>query len=211
MSRPVHPICRIGVWLAALLGLGGATLAGCGKPAPAASQAGTCLSSLTTPAPSSATSATPSTPMVGGGSASTVLPDAPIECLDGSGSVRLSSVTIPMVVNLWATSCAACKQEMPAVEAFHRAAAGRVAVVGVDNLDPRSFGTSYVSDNGLTYPMLYDPDSKLASALGRHVLPLTLFVRPGGRLMYVYFGTDPLDTTRIADLTARYLGVRVDS
>ena len=184
------------VALALLAAVGG--LVACSKPA-ATTTAGTCLSALTTPGP---------TPTVDG-PAGAPLPNQAIDCLDSSGAVKLSAVTVPMVVNLWATSCAACKEELPAMEAFHRAAAGKVAVVGVDNLDPRSFGTSYVAGNGLTYPMLYDPSSKLAAALGRHVLPLTLFVRPGGQLAYVYLSTQPLDIRKIADLAERYLGVQV--
>lgn len=138
------------------------------------------------------------------------VPDVRLACFDGSGSVRLDGLDRPAVVSLWASWCRPCRAELPVVEAFAQSAGGRVAVIGVDTGDTRTGGSSMVADLGLGYPMLFDPDFLLSHAVGRNVLPVTLFVKPGGTLAYVYSDSEPLDRHKLADLTEQYLGVRVD-
>jgi peroxiredoxin len=98
---------------------------------------------------------------------------------------------------------------MPVMQAFAQAAAGKVGVVGVDTRDPASYGSAYVADHKLTYPMLSDPDAKLSAALGANYLPVTLFIQADGGLAHVYVNSKPLDQKTLADLVNRYLGVRV--
>jgi thiol-disulfide isomerase/thioredoxin len=173
-----------------------AALAGCGNPSPP-TRAGNCLGAIAGVAPTPAMKAT--TPA-----------GVPIGCFDGSGPVRLAQLTVPTVVNLWAGWCGPCREELPEVEAFATAATGKVGVVGVDSLDTKTSGASVISERKLTYPMLFDPDLALGHAVSQTSLPVTLFVRPGGEVAYLYRSQTPLDRHKLADLAARYLGVRVD-
>jgi thiol-disulfide isomerase/thioredoxin len=137
-----------------------------------------------------------------------VVPDVTLGCLSGSGSVRLDTLTGPLVVNLWASWCEPCRTELPAVQSFAVKASGRVAVLGVDTGDDRAKGSSLLQDLKITYPSLYDDQQRLLSALGRQALPLTMFITTTGRLAYVYNST-PLDEPALANLVTRYLGVTV--
>lgn len=175
-------------------------MGGCASSDAAAAKIGACLRPVASAAPS---------PSTFGGPQASPAPDVSLECLDGSGPARLMKTGAPLVVNLWATYCAPCQAEMPAMQAFANAAAGQVGVVGVDERDPASYGSSFVADHHVTYPMLSDPDAKLSAALGRNSLPLTLFVHADGGLAYIYVSPDPLDKRTLADLVERYLGVRV--
>jgi thiol-disulfide isomerase/thioredoxin len=101
-----------------------------------------------------------------------------------------------------------CHEELPHLEAFARAAGGSVSVIGVDTADTRSAAASVVSDLGLTFPMLFDPDQRLYAASAGAGLPATLFIA-GGRIRYVYERGTPLDRATLDGLAARYLGVTV--
>jgi hypothetical protein len=65
--------------------------------------------------------------------------------------------------------------------------------------------------------MLEDRDKQFSVALsqvvGRSVanaLPATLFVAPGGRVVYTYQG-EALDDRKIVELTATHLGIEVNA
>jgi thiol-disulfide isomerase/thioredoxin len=130
-----------------------------------------------------------------------------LPCFDGSGEVRLAALGRPAVVNLWASWCAPCRDELPQVEGYYRKAGGSVVVIGVITDTARSAAQSIVTDLGLTFPMLYDREKKLLRATGLTTLPATVFIEAGGRVAYVQ--RKPLDGASLRRLGERYLGVVV--
>jgi thiol-disulfide isomerase/thioredoxin len=74
----------------------------------------------------------------------------PVSLVDYRGKVVL--------VNLWATWCPPCKEEMPALETFYRKHAGDgFAIVAVNDGDPASDVAQFVKDYKLTFPVWLDP------------------------------------------------------
>lgn len=63
-----------------------------------------------------------------------------------------------VLVNLWATWCPPCKEEMPALETFYRRHADDgFVIVAVNDGDPAADVTRFVKDYGLTFPVWLDP------------------------------------------------------
>jgi peroxiredoxin len=63
-----------------------------------------------------------------------------------------------VLVNLWATWCPPCKDEMPALETFYRKhAEDGFAIVAVNDGDPTTDVVQFVKDYGLTFPVWLDP------------------------------------------------------
>ena len=63
-----------------------------------------------------------------------------------------------VLVNLWATWCPPCKEEMPALETFYRQhESDGFAVLAVNDGDPTSDVVQFVKDYGLTFPVWLDP------------------------------------------------------
>lgn len=196
IRRPRHAL------VAALMLIGAAALTGCGSSA-ATAATGTCLKPAGSPGQSQITN-----PSAGTDTTKTDISGIALSCYDGSGAVHLNALTMPAVVNLFAGWCEPCRQELPHVVSFAASASGRVAVVGVDTADWKTSADSVISDNHVTYPVLSDPDRKLLRATGHINLPVTLFVRPGGSVAYIYSGP-PLSRADLDRLVATHLGVQV--
>jgi thiol-disulfide isomerase/thioredoxin len=135
------------------------------------------------------------------------LPDLVLPCFSGGNPVRLADLRGPAVINLWASWCDPCREELPAMQRLADRTAGRLHVVGVDTGDALDAAASFGMDKGVTLPTLYDRDRKLASALGRAALPVTVFVGADGK-RYVYDRLPP-DDAQLAELVRDHAGVTV--
>jgi thiol-disulfide isomerase/thioredoxin len=132
------------------------------------------------------------------------LPDLTLPCFTGGEPFQLADLRGPAVVNLWASWCGPCREELPVLQRYADRAAGRVHVLGVVTEDRRSAAASLAEDLGVTFPALEDPDALLRVELGVW-LPATLFVDSAGRVQHVLQG--PLDEETLAGLVTERLGV----
>ena len=140
-----------------------------------------------------------------GGSAQ--LPDLRLSCFTGGQPVRLASLRGPAVINIWATWCGPCREELPAMQRLADRAAGKLRVMGVDTGDSREAAASFGTDVHVTLPTLYDPDRTLVGALGRAALPVTVFLDAAGK-RFVYNQLPP-DDAQLAALVRAHTGVAV--
>jgi peroxiredoxin len=109
-----------------------------------------------------------------------VLPDLSGETVDLQ---KLRGTVV--VVNFWATWCEPCRDEMPALEALwrqYRARGLTVLAVSVDRGASGSVVEPYVRRQGLTFPVLLDPDMAASNAWHVTGLPATFLVKPGGEV-----------------------------
>jgi thiol-disulfide isomerase/thioredoxin len=135
------------------------------------------------------------------------LPDLSLPCFTGGGTVRLTDLRGPAVINLWGSWCEPCRAELPVVQALADVTAGRLHVIGVDTFDDRAAGASFAADKGVSFPTLFDPEKKLLTALGKVNLPVTVFVGADGQ-RHVYSGT-ALDKPTLGGLVRTHTGVTV--
>ena len=89
----------------------------------------------------------------------------------------------PLVLNFWSSTCAACTQEMPALERVQRDFGRQINVVGVDVADPRSNAAAFARRLGVTYQLLADPDGSTAADYQVPGLPVTFLIAPGGTIV----------------------------
>lgn len=63
-----------------------------------------------------------------------------------------------VLVNLWATWCPPCKDEMPALEAFYRKYQSQgFVIVAINDGDPTEDVIQFAQEYGLTFPVWLDP------------------------------------------------------
>jgi cytochrome c biogenesis protein CcmG, thiol:disulfide interchange protein DsbE len=113
------------------------------------------------------------------------LPDVTLPCLGGGRPVHLAGLRgRPIVLNLWASWCGPCREELPVLQEFHERAGDRVMVLGVDFEDTRpAAALQLLEESGVTYPQVADFDKAVDSALGRHPVPMTVLVDADGTVV----------------------------
>jgi cytochrome c biogenesis protein CcmG, thiol:disulfide interchange protein DsbE len=125
--------------------------------------------------------------------------DAPsYAAMDLAGdTVRLVDLRGEVVVlNLWATWCHPCREEMPALQALHEALADRgLRVVGV-SIDGRSSADlipGFLEEVGVTFPILRDPEERVVRAFTTMGVPETFLIGRDGTLLHRWIGAfDPM-------------------
>ena len=131
-----------------------------------------------------------------------------LECLDGSAGITLEALRGPAIVNVWGSWCGPCKEEMPLFVEFYSKAKDKLVLLGIDVEEANvSDGRHFVETRGITWPNLYDPDGRTASALGMGV-PITYFVDAQGVTVYKKIGVIT-SVQELQMLTEKYLGIKV--
>jgi cytochrome c biogenesis protein CcmG/thiol:disulfide interchange protein DsbE len=136
------------------------------------------------------------------------LPATAFDCF-GGGTLDLGRAPgVPTVLNLWASWCAPCREELPLVQQLAVAAGDKVHVMGVATLDGVSPATSFAKDAGITFPSAFDADGKVLSGLGATGLPHTVFLAADGSVAYFQYG--PVHSlAEFEQLVADHLGVQL--
>jgi cytochrome c biogenesis protein CcmG/thiol:disulfide interchange protein DsbE len=91
-----------------------------------------------------------------------------------------------IVLNFWASWCAPCKEELPLLESTWKQmqAQGKdVVFIGIDYQESSSAATSFLQQNGVTYPAVLDASGSVASKYGITSLPDTFFINRNGTVV----------------------------
>jgi cytochrome c biogenesis protein CcmG, thiol:disulfide interchange protein DsbE len=111
--------------------------------------------------------------------------------LDGGRDSLAARRGSAVLLNVWATWCAPCREEIPALELLHEeyGAAG-LGVVGV-SIDQRGQERAireFLAEFGATYPVWLDPSGDVQSIFGTVGVPSTYLIDPGGRVVWKHVG-----------------------
>jgi cytochrome c biogenesis protein CcmG/thiol:disulfide interchange protein DsbE len=156
-----------------------ALLAGCATDATSGSPDDTAAAGAAPPAP--ACEKLPERPAPPGAEA---LPPLSLACLGPGPAVSLDRLTgRPTLVNLWATWCGPCREEMPVLQEAYARHGERVRFLGVDVQDDPEAARWFLADLGIGYPHVVDPAGELLRELGVRGLPVTLVLDEEGRVV----------------------------
>lgn len=113
------------------------------------------------------------------------LPALRLDCLGPGPAVDVAGLTgRPIVLNVWASWCAPCRDELPLLARAHAEHGDEVAFLGIDVADgsPET-ALRLLEESGVTYPSVVDPEARSRAALGWTGLPLTVFADADGRVI----------------------------
>jgi cytochrome c biogenesis protein CcmG, thiol:disulfide interchange protein DsbE len=136
-------------------------------------------------------------------------PDKELSELGGDGSGEIADYRGRWVlVNFWASWCAPCRSEAPALETFQRQhSPDGFTVLGINLDDTSDDASAFVRRYGLTYPQLRDGDgSDRRDAYGMTGFPESFLVDPAGKLAAIRRG--PVDERYLAEQVAPLINSR---
>lgn len=119
-------------------------------------------------------------------------PDFTVYDLDGNPISLSDFKGKPVVLNFWASWCPPCKGEMPEFQKLYEEMKDEVYFVMVDMVDGGQetveTGSSFIKENGYSFPVYYDTEYDAAIAYQARSLPMTLFIDEEGNYITGHTG-----------------------
>ena len=119
----------------------------------------------------------------------TPAPNFRLPLLDG-GEIDLSALRgRPVLVNFWASWCAPCRAEMPALERVAQSyeQAGLV-VVGINQLEDPNTVRQFVQEFGISFPIALDRDGTVSRDWRVYGIPQTYLIDADGVIRKAWVG-----------------------
>jgi thiol-disulfide isomerase/thioredoxin len=120
-----------------------------------------------------------------------------LEGLDGR-CVRVDSLLMdgPVVLNFWATWCKPCRLEMPSLEKVCEEMGPKgvhFAAISLDSRRSEKRVIEYIQKGGVSLPVYWDPDGKLARLFKVSAIPTTVVLDQDGNICHRTRGYRPGD------------------
>lgn len=133
-------------------------------------------------------------------------PDFTLETLDHQPVTLADLRGKVVIINFWASWCAPCRLEMPALQQAYEAYQGKGVVILAVNLtaqDAIAEAEKFVQELGLTFPILLDEVGEVSEAYQVLGLPTTIFVNREGDIARTHLG--PMTETQIEQFVTELL------
>ncbi len=136
-----------------------------------------------------------------------MLGDAPLQPLNGPPRTLSAFRGRPLLINVWASWCGPCRQEMASLErlAWHDAARG-FDIVGISTDDDADAARAWLRATNATLSHFIDSKLRLETLLGASRLPLTVLVGADGRVLARIYGAREWDSEESLALIATTFG-----
>ena len=117
--------------------------------------------------------------------------DFKLETLDGT-TVSLESLRGKVVfLNVWATWCGPCREEMPSMQTLYDDFKGNkdfVMLAASQDTSGRAVVASYVAKNGYHFTILLDPENKISETYDVSGVPETFIIDRKGQIVAHHMG-----------------------
>jgi cytochrome c biogenesis protein CcmG, thiol:disulfide interchange protein DsbE len=97
------------------------------------------------------------------------------------------------LVNIWATWCEPCKEEIPALQELYETMGPRglkIAAVSIDEAGPEVV-REFMAGFGVTFDVLHDPAGAIQQTYRTTGVPESFLVARDGRIMRIVYGDHP--------------------
>ena len=136
------------------------------------------------------------------------LPDMSVRLLDGK-TTNLYEILEDglLVVDFWATWCSPCKKLMKHLDKFHKHFSQYgLNVLAVSTDTPRSMGKvkSFIRSNKYDFLVGLDPNQQVMKKCKAEIMPTTIILEKGGKVIYRHQGYYPGDEEKILKVIHEY-------
>lgn len=124
-----------------------------------------------------------------------MLRDATMQGLSGPSRKLSEYRGKPLIINVWASWCGPCRDEMGALERLSRRDGGKnFVMIGISTDDYPDAARAFLQKSKTTFSHFIDSKLLLENMLGADRLPLTLLIDAQGRVLGKYYGAKPWDS-----------------
>ncbi len=110
----------------------------------------------------------------------------------------------PLIINVWASWCGPCRQEMGSLERLARSKGGKqFTVIGISTDDYPEAARAFMKRSGTSFSHFIDSKLMLENMLGAERLPLTLLVDANGKVLGKYYGAEEWDSPQAFKLVSK--------
>jgi len=124
-----------------------------------------------------------------------LLRDAPLHGLNGPDRRLGQYRGRPLLINVWASWCGPCREEMASLERLawleHPVP---FVVIGVSTDDEADAARAFLKRQNATFNHFLDRNLELENLLGANRLPLTILVGADGRVLHKVYGAQQWDS-----------------
>ena len=101
----------------------------------------------------------------------------------------------PLIINVWASWCGPCREEMGSLDRLSRLYGGKkFQVIGISTDDDANAAADYIKQAGVSFETFIDSNVLLENMLGANTIPLTLLVDSHGRVLRKIRGSHEWDS-----------------
>jgi len=134
-----------------------------------------------------------------------------MQCLDGSSNINFHSIKGPILINVWASLCEGCKEEMPYFKDLYANPVfknGEIKLLGID-VDEKNAdsGPNFINSYGMRWPHLEDVDGRSKIVFGPGV-PVTYFLDKRGEIVHKHIGAF-LSKAQLYEAVEKYFEVKL--
>lgn len=105
-----------------------------------------------------------------------------------------------VMLNFWASWCGPCRKEMPLLDAMaQRYGEAGFVLYGVNVEEDNTDAKKLIKELGVTFPILYDTESKASSLYNVDAMPTTVVIDKKGQIRYVNRGYKAGDEDKYRD------------
>lgn len=105
-----------------------------------------------------------------------------------------------VMLNFWASWCGPCRKEMPLLdEMSKRYSAAGFVLYGVNVEEDNTDAKKLIKDLGVSFPILYDTESKASSLYNVDAMPTTVVIDKKGEVRYINRGYKAGDENKYRD------------
>jgi len=136
-----------------------------------------------------------------------VLRDVPMHGLNGPDRHLDAYRGRPLLINVWASWCGPCREEMASLERLAWLAHPvPFAIIGISTDDEASAAAAFLKRTNTTLNHYLDRELQLESLLGASRLPLTIFVAADGHVLRRVYGARQWDSPAALQLVHSTFG-----
>ena len=124
-----------------------------------------------------------------------ILRDAPMQGLSGPSRLLSDYRGTPLIINVWASWCGPCRQEMASLDRLSRRYGEKqFVVIGISTDDYPDAARGFLQKSGTRFRHFIDTRLLLENMLGADRIPLTILVDAKGRVLGKYYSAKEWDS-----------------